>query len=79
MRKFVVPVVFVAASLGFAGTAVAATNAQASPNACFGEYSSTFATTHPQSGRLVSGLATWQPKAIGTVASTKPTEPTGCP
>lgn len=79
MRKLFIYVVVAVTSLAFASNASAAPGSQASPSACFGEFSSTFATSNPQSGRLVSTVATSQPQAIGTFASTKPNPPTPCP
>jgi hypothetical protein len=59
-------------------TAGAAAADPTQPNACFGAYASSFAQENPASGRIVSGIATSQPGAVGQVASEKPAAPTGC-
>jgi hypothetical protein len=63
---------FLLASIATAGGAAAAPT---EPNACFGAFSSAFAQANPASGRLVSGIATETPGAIGQVASQKPVPP----
>jgi hypothetical protein len=66
---------FSAACVATAGVAAADPT---QPNACFGAASSSFAQSNPASGRLVSGLATSSPGAMGQVASEKPENTTGC-
>jgi hypothetical protein len=68
--RLVLPALVLLFSLGSAGVAAAAPTQE---EACFGEFSSTFAQETPKSGLAVSNMA--QQGVVGTFASTKPVCP----
>ena len=65
--RLVLPALVLLFSLGSAGVAAAAPTQE---EACFGEFSSSFARDIPKSGLAVSDMA--KAGVVGTFASTKP-------
>ncbi|SDD24006.1 hypothetical protein SAMN05660690_3748 [Geodermatophilus telluris] len=77
MKRLALPALVLSFAAASVATAGAASAAPTEPAACFGAFSSTFAQMFVPSGALVSGAAPGG--GIGTVASEKPNDPTGCP